>query len=130
MLRLGKIELETALALSEAAVTVLPVSGAELASGNIVGKVELRALGIAELDNVSDARLVDGIGGKFNCGRDIDVEVLEVTKLGGISGSFKPGRLVGPVDEDELKPEYCICCCNEGGIESPVGGRSNDCWGK
>lgn len=137
MPKIGKPEIGTALLLSEVAGAMLPASGAEIASGDIVGKVsvertELRALGTAELDNVSDAKWVDGIGGKFNCGNDTDVEavdeLLEVIKLGGISGSLEPGRFVA--DKEELNPEYCICCCNEGGTESPGGGRSNDCWGK
>lgn len=139
MPNIGKLELGTALVLSEAAGAMLPASGAEIASADIVGKVsvertELRALGTAELDNVSDAKWVDGIGGKFNWGNDTDVEavdeLLEVIKLGGSSGSLEPGRFVAPADKEELNPEYWICCNNEGGTESPGGGRSNDCWCK
>jgi len=139
MPKICKLELGTELLLSEPAGAMLPASGTEIDSGDVIGKVgvertELRALGTAELDNVSDARWVDGIGGKCNCGNDTDVEtvdvLLEVTKLGGISGSLEPGRFVTPADKEELNPEYCICCCSEGGTESPGGGRSNDCWGK
>lgn len=112
-------------------------SGEEIFSGDIDGKLgverspELGALYTAEPDDVSDATLLDGTGGKFNCGKDVDVKLVEalldITKLGGISGNFGPVKFEAPVGKIGLNPEYCIGCCREGGITSPWGGRSNVC---
>lgn len=124
----------------ETAGALILASGAEIANEDIDGKLGVKrspvlgALDTAEPDDVSDARLVDGTGG-MNCGKDVDVTLtlvavlLELAKLGGISGNFGPVKFEAPVNKVGLNPEYCIGCCSEGGTESPWGGRSNVCWG-
>lgn len=58
--------------------------------------------------------------GKFEVGK-FEVGRFEVGKFGVV-------KFEAPAGKDALKPGYCIGCCIEGGIDSPGGGLSKDCW--
>lgn len=68
-----------------------------------------------------------GKEGSVDPSKELDVKLAELADE--YSGKF--GVEVfggGPLDKEELKLGYCIgCCCNEGGIPNPCGGRGNDC---
>ena len=124
------------------------VSGVAVFKGEIVGKlalsVDMGSTGLETLfgikpGGVSGASAIDGAGGsidgidgKVEAGKDIDAKlrepVVEGSRGGGYSGKFGPGKLTAPVGKEALNPGYCIGCCIEGGIDSPGGGLSKDCW--
>lgn len=111
-------------------------SEGKLALGVAVGRTALGTLFGTELGNASGARVIDGARGRVDsnveAGKDVVVKfralVVAGTSEGGYSGKFEPGKVEAPVGTEALNPEYCIDCCMEGGIESPGGGRSKDCW--
>lgn len=103
----------------------------------VEGRVVLRPL----LGNISEDSVAEGTGGSADGRVEGDKEVgvklreLVLTESNGegASGTFEPGileaapgKFEAPVGKGALKLGYCM----EGGIESPGGGRSKDCWCK
>jgi hypothetical protein len=113
-------------------------SAGKLALSVIVGRATLETLFGVEIVNVSGDRELDGAGGRADerveSGNDEDAKLSElvlalaVNRGEGYSGKFEPSKLEAPGGKDELNPEYCNGGCIEGGIDSPGGGRSKDCW--
>ena len=122
---------EITLGLLEVGGTTAFTSGFEIVSGGSEGKLALSvaagALFGTELGNGSEASIIGGTGGrfegKFEAGKELEVKVRELVEVGSREGYS--GKFEDPVGKGALKPEYCICCCIEGGID---GGRSKDCW--
>ncbi len=71
----------------------------------------------------------EGYSGKFEVGKfeegKFEVGRFEVGKFGVVK--FEVDKFKAPAGKDALKPGYCIGCCI-GGIDSPGGGLSKDCW--
>lgn len=106
----------------------LPLSGA-------AGTTELGTLVCIKLGNGSLVNTEGGTGGRLegtvDPSKGVEIKLAELVEVGKkgdeYSGKFEEGRLGAPLDKDALKLGYCIGCCIEGGIESPVVGRNNDC---
>ena len=89
------------------------------------------ALFCIKLGNASKDNVIAGAGGRLE-GKEVFVELSGLVLVGSKgnenSGRFEPGIFEAPVGKDGLKVGYCIGCCTAGGIASPGGGRSKDCW--
>ena len=111
----------------ESAGKLAPSMAAEGAEGTELGAL----LGI-ELGRVSRDSVVEGTGGRFVGNVDGDKEVAvkleELILAAGSKGAGTSGKFEAPVGREGLKLGYCSGCCSEEGIDSPGGGRSNDCW--
>lgn len=105
-------------------------SGVEVVSGDSDGTLALATLFGTKLGIESEPNMPGGNGGRFEGndegGKEVEVKLSERVEVGpeeGYSGKFE-----GPAGKEALNPEYCIgCCCNDGGIGRPGGGRSKDC---
>lgn len=86
-----------------------------VAAGEEIGGL----LGI-RLTDVSGTNALAGAGA--NVDGDIDEVRLRALLLGGNRGGGNSGKLGDPDGTDALIPEYCNCCCMEGGIGNPGGG--------
>lgn len=117
-------------------------SDGKLVFGVATGRAALGALLGNELGNVSKASVAEGTGGReddkiddeVDGSKELGVKLWELAPVGskgdGASGKFEPWIFEDPVGKGALKLEYCIGCCIEGGMDSPGGGRSKDCWCK
>lgn len=116
------------------------------------GSAELGALLGIKLGKVSEPRIAEGargkVEGKVDGAEEVGMKLRELVLTGskgdGISGKaagkvetgkfeagrVEPGRFEAPVGKGALKLGYCSGCCIEGGMASPGGGRSKDCWCK
>lgn len=128
--------LELAIGLLVIGGTTILLSGLELANrdadcmpalNGAAGIAGLEALFCIKLGKDSEDNAKGGTGGRLE-GKEVFVALrgLEVVGSKGKrnSGWLEPGKLEVPVGKDGLKEGYCI----EGGIASPVGGRSKGCW--
>lgn len=97
-------------------------------------RAEFGALLGREFGNVSEANVVNGTGGigedKVDGNTEVEVGLVELVLEAESRGEETSGRFEGPLDKEELKFGYCICCCMKEGIESPGGGRSKGCCDK
>jgi hypothetical protein len=136
---LGLLEIGSKTALVSGVDAIKVESAGKLALSVVVGGATLGTLFWVEIGNASRERvlLLDGAGGRgyerVEGGSDVDAKLSElvlaaVNRGDGYSGKFEPGKLEAPGGKEELNPEYCIGGCIEGGIDSPGGGRSKDCW--
>lgn len=135
---LGLLEIGSKTEFVSGADAIKVESAGKLVLSVVVGRATLGTLLWVEIGNVSGARVLDGAGGRADDsvegGNDVDAKLsklvlgLAVNRGEGYSGKFEPGRLDVPGCKEELNPEYCIGGCIEGGIDSPCGGRSKDCW--
>lgn len=102
------------------------------AGGRLEGKVGPGNEAVVKLEELVGNN-GEGYSGKFEVGKlkagMLEVGKFEDGKLGKFEvGKFDEGKFEAPAGKEALKPGYCIGCCIEGGINSPGGGLSKDCW--
>lgn len=124
--------------------TTVLISGPELVREESGGKLApsvaaegepLGALLIIELDNISEASVVEGTGGRFvdkigpiGGAKEAELKLGELPLAAESRDNGTSGKLEPPVGKEALKLGYCNGCCIGEGIDSPGGGRSKDCW--